>query len=124
MPYTPRERGQAFHVLGRVKPQYEALLYAKGECTHMSVDRVERKEKVYALGTPVHVRSYLVDTNHVDGEQLHSLYNTGVIVIASLKFAKIITMFIATPAQIRRYTRDLPALETLAQEHMQQGLTQ
>jgi hypothetical protein len=45
-------------------------------------------------------------------------------VIASLKFAKIITMFIATPAQIRRYTRDLPALETLAQEHMQQGLTQ
>jgi hypothetical protein len=124
MPYTPRERGQEFRVLGRAKPAYEAFTYAKYASRHMSVERQERQAQVMALGTPTHLRSYVVDTNHIDGVQLHSLYNTGIIVIASLKFAHIITMFIATPAQIKRYTRDLPDLEELAYAHMCQGLTQ
>lgn len=65
--------------------------------------------------------SYLVDTNHPNGIEIHSVYKNGVIMIANERTKKLITVLIARPNQLKRYGIEDERMLDLAYQHFKKG---
>lgn len=74
-------------------------------------DRVEKiNKKITDFGEPVY--SFIVNCGHMNGKEIHTITEKGIIIIQNLKSKNIITILIARPGQITRYwdglKRELP----------------
>ena len=49
------------------------------------------------------IDSFVVDRGHKDGAEIHSITDTGLIIIHNQNSGKLVTKLIARPAQIQRY---------------------
>jgi len=84
--------------------------------------RKTRRDAALALGEFKKHSSYIVDTGHTEGLELHTVTTTGVVVIANLVKKVIVTYLIAREGQLRRYGITDRALLMLARDHASQGL--
>lgn len=69
---------------------------------HFARDRQARKSVVESLHGYV-VKSYIVDTGHKNGLEVHDVYSNSVVKIYNYNTNKHITDIIARPNQIKRY---------------------
>ena len=72
------------------------------------------------------IDSFVVDRGHKNGAEVHSITNTGLIIITNKDTGILVTKLIARPAQIKRYynnsNREPPEwLITLAEWHISLG---
>jgi len=92
---------------------------------HYLTDRAKREALIKTIGEGNVVATFTVDKHHRNGPELHSITDTGIIIIRNKRTKKMITKLIARPAQIRRYFKTLPAeldkVIALAQEHTNLG---
>ena len=49
------------------------------------------------------IDSFIIDRGHKDGDEIHSITDTGLIVIHNKDSGKLVTKLIARPEQIKRY---------------------
>lgn len=88
---------------------------------HYRKDRKTREYLVnFVVGDGHVIREMYVDRGHPDGPELHSLTDTGVIIIQNYRTKRVITKLIARPGQVRRFYRGETApnwLVVLAQYH-------
>lgn len=71
---------------------------------HYSNEVAERHRKVTdALGDGKCVDAFVVDKAHPNGNEIHYIYDNGVILIANERTRKVITELIARPRQLYRY---------------------
>lgn len=71
---------------------------------HYDADRTARHEKIMSvLGVGKYLTAFIVDKGHKNGDEIHTIFDNGVILIQNLKSKLVITELIARPAQIRRY---------------------
>lgn len=49
------------------------------------------------------VDSFVVNKRHAHGKEIHTITNTGLIIITNQETGKLVTKLIARPAQIQRY---------------------
>lgn len=69
------------------------------------------------------IDSFVIDKGHKDGLEVHSITDTGLIIIHNQQTGKLVTKLIARPQQIERYYKDSDKhpprwLLDLAQWHM------
>jgi len=92
---------------------------------HYLVDRSKREELIQTIGEGKVIATFTVDKHHRNGPELHSITNTGIIIIRNKRTKKMITKLIARPAQIKRYFKTFPKelekILALAQEHTNLG---
>lgn len=95
---------------------------------HYSSERMQRKSKVIELiggyGTPLY--SFIVDTMHPNGNEIHTITDKGIIIIQNEHTKKLITILIARGQQIKRYFNNIIPIEVfkiinLAEEHQLKG---
>ena len=67
------------------------------------VDRINRK--ISDFGEPVY--SFIVNCGHMNGKEIHTITEKGIIIIQNLTTKNIITILIARPGQIVRYWKGL-----------------
>lgn len=87
---------------------------------HLSNERNSRSNitlaKLHSFGEPVH--SFLVNAGHMNGDEIHTITEKGIILIQNYKTKKLITFLIARRGQITRYWEqlnlDLPTDETFS----------
>lgn len=76
---------------------------------HFNNDRKNRLEllnkKTTNIGNPVY--SFLVNCGHINGKEIHTITEKGVILIHNIKSKKLVTMLFARPGQIIRYWKAL-----------------
>ena len=101
---------QKFRVLRQLPNPID---FSQAEHTaHWGVDRSERSEayNLRTKGEPVY--SFIVDTGHPNGNEIHTITNRAYIIIQNEKTKKVITVLAARPQQIKRYWenqgRELP----------------
>lgn len=101
---------------------------------HLASDRLSRynilQNKLNTYGEIVY--SFIVDTGHRDGLEIHSITNRAVIIIQNKKTNRIVTFLFARPQQIKRYweglNKDVPQnaemefILRFAQSHQQRNL--
>lgn len=76
------------------------------------------------IGNPI--RTFRWDKGHPNGPELHTITDTGIIIIRNERTGKLVTTLIARPGQIYRYyinENETPPiyLMNMAQEHMDAG---
>lgn len=94
---------------------------------HYQSERTERDrviEDIIGLGTVV--AKFEVDKGHKNGSEIHSVTNTGIIIVNNKRTNKMVTRLIARPGQIERYWNDRGTntpeyLMKLAFEHQELG---
>lgn len=67
-----------------------------------------KREKIinkYINGDGCIIDGFIVDRNHGDGAEMHSITENGIILIHNIETGKLITKIIARPSQIKRYYR-------------------
>lgn len=70
---------------------------------HYDEERNEREKFIKEnIGDGKVIRSFVVDKGHKDGAEIHSITDTGLIIIRNIYTGKIITMLIARPNQLNR----------------------
>ena len=75
---------------------------------HFSVERTERHNKIVSIiGKGKCVAMFVVDTAHINGNEIHCVYDNGIIVIYNERTKRLITELIARPQQIYRYWNNL-----------------
>ena len=90
----------------------------------------ERKERnnliedVIGMGNPI--RTFKWDKGHPNGPELHTITDTGIIIIQNERTKKLVTTLIARPGQIYRYyinENEVPPkfLMDIAREHTKAG---
>lgn len=89
--------------------------------THLMTDRQARFNFVRQLGGNVLI-SYLVDRYHQHGPEVHTILDSGVVMIGNAKSKRLITALIARPEQLRRYGITDPKLLALAASNVFNGL--
>ena len=70
---------------------------------HYQKDRIFREQVIQSIGSGNIIKSVVIDRGHPKGAELHELSDTGIINIYNQKTHLLITRFIATPNQVRRY---------------------
>ena len=70
---------------------------------HYEEQRNKREQLISDLGDSYIIDGFIVDKEHKDGLEVHSITNNGVIIIHNLHTGKLITKLIARPHQIERY---------------------
>lgn len=65
-------------------------------------ERQAREAVVKSLGGKPY-KSYIVDTNHPNGLEVHTILTSGVIVIGNLRNRRLVTWLVARPNQLKRY---------------------
>ena len=96
-----RAEGQ-FYVLEQLK---NAISLDKQSLTsHYKHDRGARIEVVSA-GKTTPLYSFIVDTGHPNGNEIHTITERAEIVIQNERTKKIVTVLFARPAQVKRYWR-------------------
>ena len=92
---------------------------------HYLNDRTNRENLIKKIGIGHEIATFLVDKNHPNGKELHTVTDTGIIVIRNERTHKMITKLIARPNQIKRYFgENLKGLEKvleLARQHQELG---
>lgn len=63
----------------------------------------ERTIKKYCCGDGCIIDGFVVDRGHKDGTEVHSITETGMIIIHNYNTGKLVTKLIARPQQIERY---------------------
>jgi hypothetical protein len=120
MLYEPSERTY-FKVI-RQMPTVSALDFVRN--TKHCKEHYARLNTVHAIGELKTYASFIVDTRHPQGCELHTICTNGVIVIANLWKAEIVTFLIARPNQIKRYGIEDFDLIRLCLEHVRAGLNE
>ena len=81
------------------------------ETFHNLSERNERTANIIDViggyGKPMY--SFLVDTEHPNGYEIHTITDNGIIVIQNERTEKLVTCLIARVGQIKRYFKDIPA---------------
>ena len=76
---------------------------------HFNNDRKNRlqllNKKTTNIGNPVY--SFVVNCGHINGKEMHTITEKGVILIHNIKTKKLVTMLFARPGQIIRYWKAL-----------------
>lgn len=72
------------------------------------------------------VDSFVVDRGHPNGPEIHSVTDTGIIVVHNQRTGKMVTKLIARPGQVKRYYdaegRNAPQdILAIAKEHLKKG---
>lgn len=95
---------------------------------HYNRQRNKRQRIIdrYTNGDGKVIDSFIVDKGHKDGVEIHSITDTGLIIIHNKDSGKLVTKLIARPTQIERYYKNSnkspPSwLIRLAQWHMDMG---
>lgn len=92
---------------------------------HYAEERRNREAIISRIGLGEAVATILVDRNHPKGPELHTITNTGIIIVRNAKSHKIVTKLIARPGQIRRYFDEVPenikSIIDIAREHQKMG---
>ena len=88
------------------------------------VDRNEFIKNEIGIGNPI--RTFKWDKKHPNGPELHTITDTGIIIVRNERTNKLVTTLIARPGQIYRYyanENDVPPkfLMDIAQEHTNAG---
>lgn len=95
---------------------------------HNSNERNERTTNIINMlggyGNPMY--SFIVDTNHPNGYEVHTITDNGIIVIQNYNSKKLVTCLIARVGQIRRYFNGIIPIEIYkvmdkAREHQIKG---
>lgn len=90
---------------------------------HYSVERQERRAFICKhIGEGNVVDSFVVNRGHPGGAEIHSVTDTGIIIIHNQQTNKLITELVARPQQLRRLyksvNRDVPKdILSLAYKH-------
>lgn len=75
---------------------------------HWDYERVERHNKIMTyIGDGKLIASFEVYTAHPNGNEIHNIFDNGVVLIQNIRTKKLITELIARPQQIRRYWEGL-----------------
>jgi len=87
-------------------------------------DRLAFIQKEIGIGKPV--KTFKWDKGHPNGPELHTITDTGIIIIRNALTNKLVTTLIARPGQIKRYYDKLKTevpefIMKLAYEHEQKG---
>ena len=70
---------------------------------HFDLDRQDRDNFIHnVLGIGNVIEEFVVDRGHVGGAEIHSVTDTGIIIIRNQLTDRLITELIARPAQLRR----------------------
>lgn len=92
---------------------------------HYLTDRSKREALIKTIGEGKIIATFTVDKHHRNGLELHSITDTGIIIIRNKRTKKMVTKLIARPQQIRRYFKTVNAevekIIKLAQEHTKLG---
>lgn len=72
-----------------------------------SRNRRERVIKKYCNGDGIIIDGFVVDKGHKNGLEVHSITDTGMIIIHNYHTGKLVTKLIARPQQIARYYKDM-----------------
>ena len=72
---------------------------------HFGYERTERLNKVLDIigGYGKSLNSFIVDTAHPNGNEVHTITDNGIIIIQNERTNRLVTILIARPNQIRRY---------------------
>ena len=70
---------------------------------HNDKKRNNRMNKIYGIGIGKPLYSFIVDTAHYNGNEIHTITDNGIIVIQNERTKKLVTCLIARAGQIRRY---------------------
>ena len=71
---------------------------------HFNADRRTRHNNIVKhIGDGKYVTTFLCDTNHPNGNELHNIFDNGIILVQNENTKKIVTELIARPNQIKRY---------------------
>lgn len=75
---------------------------------HYQKGRNNRQKVIdkYLNGDGHMIEGFVIDKGHKDGLEVHSITDTGVIIIHNYHTGKLITKLIARPEQIERYYKD------------------
>ena len=75
---------------------------------HYNKHRYKRQKLIdrYINGDGNVIDSFVVNKGHKDGEEIHSITDTGLIIIHNKETKKLVTKLIARPQQIQRYYKD------------------
>lgn len=76
---------------------------------HYNRERGSRQHIIdkYTNGDGNVIDSFIVDKGHKDGVEIHSITDTGLIIIHNKESGKLVTKLIARPEQIKRYYKNL-----------------
>lgn len=75
---------------------------------HYAEDRTDRHNKIATIiGEGKCIAYFIVDKAHPNGNEIHCVYDNGIVVIYNERTKKLITELIARPAQIYRYWNGL-----------------
>ena len=95
---------------------------------HYNKERYERQKLIETQinGDGNVIDSFVVDRGHRDGAEIHSITDTGLIIIHNKSSGKLVTKLVARPQQIKRYYKDLDKqppewLLLLARKHNELG---
>lgn len=118
-----------FEVVGKTEPP--SNISSLQGTNHLLNDRNGRlkniKEKLGGFGDPID--SFIVDTKHPNGKEIHTICSNGIIIIQNQETKRLITTLIARPNQVTRYYDYLNAPKpplindvlTKCKEHQEQG---
>ena len=70
---------------------------------HYLTDRQKREALIKTIGEGNAIATFTVDKHHRNGPELHTITDTGIIIIRNKRTKKLITKLIARPNQIKRY---------------------
>lgn len=89
-----------------VKSKMDKPVSPNGEVTNHWGEREERlKRMTNSAGDPIY--SFVVDTGHRNGDEIHTITEKGCILIINKHTGKLITVLLARPGQIVRYWKEL-----------------
>lgn len=117
----------SFNVLG--KTDVPSNISSLQGTAHFINDRNDRMKKINqligGLGDPID--SFIVDTEHPNGNEIHTITSNGIIIIQNERTKKFITPLIARPNQVLRYYKgcntSMPSRDVLdkCREHEAKG---
>lgn len=76
--------------------------------SHYNKKRYKRQKiiEMYINGDGNVIDSFIVDKGHKKGTEIHSITDTGLIIIHNKNTVKLVTKLIARPEQIKRYYKN------------------
>lgn len=81
------------------------ILNETGRTEHISKDRTGRINEIVDIGNPVY--SFVVETGHRNGPEIHTLTDNSLIFIQNQNTRKMVTFLFARPQQLKRYFQNL-----------------
>ena len=75
---------------------------------HYDKQRYKRQKLIdrYINGDGNVIDSFVIDRGHKDGAEIHSITDTGLIIIHNQNTGRLITKLVARPEQIKRYYKN------------------